>query len=81
MSRNDGDNRDQALRFSHRAFTRTFVHMDKRLKAAPNKRDFERLKNAGRVREIAFTKNHTAGDIEQLLSSHFPTLVSLDLSR
>lgn len=55
--------------------------MDKRLKAAPNKREFEKLKKAGRVREMAFTKNHTAGDIEQLLLSHFPTLVGLDLSR
>ena len=81
MSSNNGDSRDQGLRFSRRAFTRTFVHMDKRLKAAPNKKDFEKLKNAGRVREMAFTKNHTAEEIEQLLVSHFPTLVSLDLSR
>ena len=81
MSSNNGDSRDQGLRFSRRAFTRTFVHMDKRLKAAPNKKDFEKLKNAGRVREMAFTKNHTAKEIEQLLVYHFPTLVSLDLSR
>ena len=81
MSRNDGDHSDSVLRFSRRAFTRTFVHLDKRVRAVPNKKEHERLKNAGRTKEIAFTKNHTAGEIQQLLVAHFPTLVGLDLSR
>ena len=42
---------------------------------------FQQLKNAGRVKVIAFTKNHTAGEIDQLIVSHFPTLVGRDLSR
>lgn len=81
MSRNDGDHSDSVLRFSCRAFTRTFVFLDKRVKAVPNKKEYERLKNASRTRELAFTKNHTAGEIQLLLVSHFPTLVGLDLSR
>ena len=56
------------IRFNRRAFMRTFVHLDKHVKAAPNKKEFKRLKNAGRTKKIAFTKNHTAGEIEQLLS-------------
>ena len=79
MSGNDTDG--NPIRFSRRAFIRTFVDLDKRVKAAPSKREFEKLKNAGRVKVIAFTKNHTAGEIDQLIVSHFPTLVGRDLSR
>ena len=81
MWRNDGDHSDSVLRFNRRAFTRTSVHLDKWVRAVPNKKEYERLKNAGRTKEIVFTKNHTAGEIRQLLAAHFPTLVGLDLSR
>lgn len=68
-------------RHGSRAFSRTFVHLDKRTRAMPNRNEFNRLRAAGRVKEIAFTKNHTATDMQQLLLFHFPSLVDLDLSR
>ncbi|XP_068699455.1 uncharacterized protein [Montipora foliosa] len=50
-------------------------------KAMPTRREFSRLEAAGRVKQIAFTKNHAAADIERLLLFHFPCLVDLDLTR
>ncbi|KAK2557335.1 hypothetical protein P5673_020438 [Acropora cervicornis] len=35
----------------------------------------------GRVKEIAFTKNHSSAEIKQFLTSHFPTLGNLDMAR
>ena len=84
-SESDGESaandRSPPRRFNRRAFSRVFVHLEKRLRAAPGKNAFLRLKNAGRAKEIAFTKNHTSSEIHQLLVSHFPTLANLDLSR
>ncbi|KAK2560844.1 hypothetical protein P5673_016655 [Acropora cervicornis] len=68
-------------RHGSRAFLRTFVHLEKRSKAMPTRREFNRLKAAGRVKQIAFTKNHASADMERLLLFHFPCLVDLDLSR
>ena len=68
------------LMFSRRAFTRTFVHLDKRFKRAPTKKELKTLKDAGRVKDLAFTKNNSAGDIERLLLSSFNSLSGVDLS-
>ncbi|KAK2549855.1 hypothetical protein P5673_029677 [Acropora cervicornis] len=68
-------------RYNRRAFSRTFVHIEKRLKAAPSKNALSKLKDMGRVKEIAFTKNHSSAEIKQLLTSHFPTLGNLDMAR
>ena len=84
-SESDGESvttdRSPPRRFNRRAFSRVFVHLEKRLRAAPGKNAFLRLTNVGRAKEIAFTKNHTSTEIQQLLVSHFPTLANLDLSR
>ncbi|XP_074624332.1 uncharacterized protein LOC141882244 [Acropora palmata] len=68
-------------RYNRRAFSRTFVHIEKRLKAAPSKNALSKLKDMGRVKEIAFMKNHSSAEIKQLLTSHFPTLGNLDMAR
>ncbi|KAK2557531.1 hypothetical protein P5673_020283 [Acropora cervicornis] len=84
-SESDGESattdRSPPRRFNRRAFSRVFVHLEKRLRAAPGKDAFLRLTNVGRAKEIAFTKNHTSSEIQQLLISHFLTLANLDLSR
>ena len=74
-------NRGPPRCYNRRAFSRTFVHLEKRLKAAPSKNAFSKLKDIGRVKEIAFTKNHSSTEIKQLLTSHFPTLGNLDMAR
>ena len=66
---------------NRRAFSRTFVHIEKCLKAASSKSALLKLKDMGRVKEIAFTKNHSSAEIRQLLTSHFPTLGNLDMTR
>lgn len=40
-----------------RAFTRPFVHLVKRRIALPSKARHEKLKKAGRVHDLCFTKN------------------------
>ena len=93
MSNHDGDrsstteaesDSDTALggkTHARRALSRVFIHLDKRLKAVPRKSALEKLKKAGRVKDIAFTRNHSAQDIESLLLANFPTLAGLDMSR
>ena len=66
--------------YARRALSRVFIHLDKRVKAVPRKSALEKLKNAGRVKEIAFTRNHSAQEIESLLLTNFPTLAGLDMS-
>ena len=39
--------------YSRRAFSRTFVHLDKRLQKAPTKKEFEKLEKAGRAKDLA----------------------------
>lgn len=66
--------------YSRRALSRVFIHLDKRVKAVPRRSSLEKLKKAGRVKEIAFTRNHSAKEIEHLLLANFPTLAGLDMS-
>ena len=74
-------NRGPPRHYNRRAFSRTFVHLEKRLKATPSKNMFSKLKDMGRVKEIAFTKNHLSTEVKQLMTSHFPTLGNLDMAR
>lgn len=67
--------------YSRRAFSRTFVHLDKRLQKAPTKKEFEKLEKAGRAKDLAFTKNNTARDMQRILLANLPTLTGLDLSK
>ena len=62
-------------------FTRPFVHLVKRRIAVPSKARHEKLKNAGRVHDLCFTKNHTSAEMERLVRTNFPSLVGQDLSR
>ena len=73
-------NKAPPRRYNQRALSRTFVHLEKRLKAAPSKNTLSKLKDMGRVKEIAFTKNHSSAEIKQLLMSHFPTMGNLDMA-
>ena len=76
----DSDVPDAGRHYARRALSRVFIHLDKRVKAVPRKSALEKLKKAGRVKEIAFTRNHSAKEIEQLLLANFPTLAGLDMS-
>ena len=58
-------------RYNRRAFSRTFVHIEKRLKAAPSKNALSKLKDMGRVKEIAFTKNHSSAEIKAVVDVSF----------
>ena len=66
---------------ARRAFTRPFVHLVKRRIAVPSKARHEKLKKAGRVHDLCFTKNHTSAEMERLVRTNFPSLVGQDLSR
>ena len=69
-----------SARFTGRAFSRTFVHLGKRLRAVPSKKYMKKLVEAGRVKELAFTKRSSSADIKNLILANFPTLVGLDTS-
>lgn len=79
-SSSDTDPVEGRLMFSKRAFTRTFVHLDKRFKKAPTSKELKALKDAGRVKDLAFTKNNSVGDMENLLLLSFNSLSGVDLS-
>ena len=66
--------------YARRTLSRVFIHLDKRVKAVPRKSAFEKLKKASRLKEITFTRNHSAQQIECLLLANFPTLAGLDMS-
>ena len=55
------------------------VHLDKRFKRAPTKKELKTLKDPGRVKDLAFTKNNSAWDIGRLLLSSFNSLSGVDL--
>ncbi|XP_044175899.1 serine-rich adhesin for platelets-like isoform X2 [Acropora millepora] len=69
------------MSFNKRAFQRLFILLDKKLQAVPGKLENTRLENAGRVKEISFTKNCSASRIGRLLESSFSSLAGQDLSR
>ena len=69
------------MSYNKRAFTRTFVLLDKRIQAVPSKPYWDRLENGGRVKEIVFTKNTTAGEIGDKIKDSFPSLAGSDLTR
>ena len=68
------------MNYTERAFQRTVVLLEKRRIAVPVNTEISRFVNARRVMDIAFTKNHTASPIGDLLCSTFPSLARKDLS-
>lgn len=68
---------------SKRALTRTFVHLNEKLNAAPSQssKAWKALQDDGRVADVAFTKGHSAADIGRLLLASFPSLLGGDLKR
>lgn len=69
------------MNHNNRAFTRTFVLLDKRTQAVPSKPYWDRLVSGGRVKEITFTRNTTAVEIGDKIKNSFPSLASSDLNR
>ena len=69
------------MSYNNRAFSRTFVLLDKRTQAVPSKPCYDRLVKGGRVKEIFFTKNTTADEIGEKIEDAFPSLVGSDLTR
>ena len=71
------------VKHSKRALTRTFVHLDEKLNAAPSQssKAWKALHDDGRVVDVAFTKGHSAADIGRLLLASFPALFGRDLKR
>ena len=68
------------MTYGERAFQRTFVLLEKRRNAVPVNAEMSRFVNARRVMNTAFTKNHTASPIGDVLWSTFPSLTGKDLS-
>lgn len=68
------------MSFSNRSYNRTVVLLDKRLQAVPGNLESHRLQDAGRGKEISFTKNCSAARIGELLQSNFAFLAGKDLS-
>ena len=68
------------MNYTERAFQRTVVLLEKRRNAVPVNTEISRFVNARRVMDIAFTKNHTASPIGDLLCSTFPSLAGKDPS-
>jgi len=66
---------------ANRALTRTVIFLDKRPTAVPSNVYYERLLKGGRVKEIFFTKNTTAQEMEGKILDCFPSLAGSDLSR
>lgn len=68
---------------SKRALTRTFVHLNEKLNAAPSQssKAWKALQDDGRVADVSFTKGHSAADIGRLLLASFPSLLGGDLKR
>ena len=69
------------MSFNNRAFSRTFILLDKRTQAVPSRPYWDRLVNGGRVKEIVFAKNTTAVEIGEKIKDSFPSLAGSDLSR
>jgi len=67
--------------YSCQAFLRTFVHLDKPLQKVPAKKTVQKITKAGWVKDLAFTKNNTAKDIQRILLANFATLMGLNLSK
>ena len=68
------------MNYSERAFQRTVVLLEKRRNAVPVNAEMSRLVNARRAMNTAFTKNHTASPIGDVLWSTFPSLAGKYLS-
>ena len=68
------------MNYSERAFQRTVVLLEKRRNTVPVNAEMSRLVNARRAMNTAFTKNHTASPIGDVLCSTFPSLTGKDLS-
>ena len=65
----------------NRALSRTVYFLDKRLVAVPTPTENKRLHDAGRVKEILFTKQTSSSEIGVILQSSFSLLAGRDLSR
>ena len=68
------------MNYGERAFQRTVVLLEKRRNAVPVNAEISRFVNAIQVMNTAFTKNHTASPIGDVLWSTFPSLTGKDLS-
>lgn len=68
------------MNYGECAFQRTVVLLEKRRNAVPVNAEMSRFVNARRVMNTAFTKNHTASPIGDVLWSTFPSLTGKDLS-
>ncbi|XP_078380088.1 uncharacterized protein LOC144663029 isoform X1 [Oculina patagonica] len=70
-----------APRVTKRAMFRKFVYVDALLGAAPNKRAYDKLEEAERVKKIEFSRKTTAVEMKAKLMSKFPSLIGRDFSR
>ena len=68
------------MNYGECAFQRTVVLLEKRRNAVPVNAEMSRFVNARRVMNTAFTKNHTASPIGDVLWSTFPSLAGKYLS-
>ena len=64
-----------------RAFRRPFVFLNEKLSAVPTKKQNEKLEKEGKIKEITFTKRHSAKEMSRLILASFPSLLGVELSR
>lgn len=74
---------DGESRHNKRTFWRTFVFLEKPVKVAPSNSEkrWDTLTKNGRVKDLTFTRQHSAADIGRLLLASFPLLLGSDLDR
>ncbi|XP_068700439.1 uncharacterized protein [Montipora foliosa] len=67
------------VKYSKRAFTRTFVFLYRPLTKAPSGKMMESLKANGRSVDVTFTRNHSDAAMGRLLLASFPSLMGVNL--
>ena len=72
---------EESITHNKRAFKRPFVFLKQQIGAAPTRKHYDALEKDGRVKEIAFTKRHSAKEMGRLLLAAFPELFGIELSR
>ena len=64
-----------------RAFKRPFVFLDGKISAVPTRKENDTLQKDGKIKEITFTKLHSAKEMGKLILATFPSLLGVELSR
>ena len=76
QSKNEG-----SITHNKRAFKGPFVFLKQQIAVVPTRKHYETLEKDDRVKEITFTKGHSAKEMGRLLLASFPELLGIKLSQ